>query len=642
MWICLVLLAVSAGILFRFRGYATWPLATDEYYIFRSISFVLTGGLPEFPCGGYYSRGLLYQYLTAPLLALGMTPEASLRAVSILSNLAMLPAAWLLAFRLGGVRIAAASVTILALSVWEIEMARFGRMYAPFQAVFMWYLYHLYQLMTAGQRWRWKYLLALSIAGPLVWEGGIILAVLNFIPLLSQRRYSAPWHAVASATILGTAYVFLRIDFRTLGPETALPPVLDGSATTTRPLLDSFPVLLPKLLESPWLIMLLVAMLSLMVLAITRTDWRKLGPLVWLSLAAVTATLLLNQLLLAAMVLAGAMLIGWLPLTMLRTHRLYWAGISLAGLAGLWIAVVLSSVGTSLPLTKRLRMVIGFPDLYSSFLYPWLSTDPVVIALLGSGTALALVFAVTRESETTQGVSALLLSILLSLLLIGAAESLYHETRYSFFLYPLFTILALYGVTELAARIQAIATPLAPAIPLAFLACFTLSKDISFSHLQSIDSYEANFRLGMPSSLARHYYTRYDYAGPADYLNNHAHPTDIIITTSTPVTHYLEYIGMVYLDQSDGRYRGQACNFGKTERWSGWPLLGSLDEVEDIVRASGINNHVWIIADILSLRWSDWSGYLNDTTRFTEIFVSGDGRFRVFSSKALDRKSQTY
>ena len=88
--------------------------------------------------------------MTIPFLAIGISPEASLRFVTIVSNLGMLPAAYLLSRRLGGFRIAAATVTILALSTWEIEMARFGRMYAPFQAIFMWYLYHAYRLIETG------------------------------------------------------------------------------------------------------------------------------------------------------------------------------------------------------------------------------------------------------------------------------------------------------------------------------------------------------------------------------------------------------------------------------------------------------------------------------------------------------------
>src|SRR6056297_1341575 len=149
-WLLALGAALLAGTWFRFKGFATWPLPVDEYYIYRSVEFILDSGLPAFPCGGFYTRGLLYQYTLAPLLAAGMSPEAALRLVTILSNLVTLPAVFLLARGLVPERhalaAACACVVILALSAWEIEMARFGRMYAPFQALFAWYLYHSWRL----------------------------------------------------------------------------------------------------------------------------------------------------------------------------------------------------------------------------------------------------------------------------------------------------------------------------------------------------------------------------------------------------------------------------------------------------------------------------------------------------------------
>lgn len=360
-WIIISLLAVATGIFFRFRGFATWPLATDEYYIFRAMTFVLSGGLPEFPCGGYYSRGLLYQYITAPLLAAGIAPEAALRTVSILSNLAMLPAAWLLAHRLGGLRMAAVAVTILALSVWEIEMARFGRMYAPFQTLFLWYLYHLYNLMVTGEHRRWRYLIALSFAGPLVWEGGVILPVLNFIPLLAGTRYWLLRHGAAAVALLVAALVFASINFRTLGPDSAQPPLADGPGASGRPLVDSFPLLLPELPLWAWLIVLGLPLLGAM---LVRNHWRRLDFRAWLALAAIAGALLLNQLLLAAMVAIGAVLIRWLPWSLASGKPLRWAWLALGGIAVYWAVYALVVHEDGLSLTRRLRLLIGFPDLY--------------------------------------------------------------------------------------------------------------------------------------------------------------------------------------------------------------------------------------------------------------------------------------
>ena len=57
--------AVLAGLFARWHDLALRPLAVDEYYTVRSVEFVLERGVPEFPSGGLYTRGLPLQYLLA-------------------------------------------------------------------------------------------------------------------------------------------------------------------------------------------------------------------------------------------------------------------------------------------------------------------------------------------------------------------------------------------------------------------------------------------------------------------------------------------------------------------------------------------------------------------------------------------------
>jgi hypothetical protein len=59
--------ATLVGIYARFKGLGTWSFGPDEFYISRSIDNVLRSGLPEYLCGGYYTRGLVYQYAVAGL-----------------------------------------------------------------------------------------------------------------------------------------------------------------------------------------------------------------------------------------------------------------------------------------------------------------------------------------------------------------------------------------------------------------------------------------------------------------------------------------------------------------------------------------------------------------------------------------------
>ncbi|NGX16869.1 glycosyltransferase family 39 protein [Wenzhouxiangella sp. XN24] len=626
-------LTVATGIYYRFLGFSQWSLATDEYYVYRSVTFILSTGLPEFPCGGYYTRGLLYQYIVAPLLLVGMSPASALRVVTILSNLALFPAIWLLARKLGGPRVAAAAIIILSLSVWQIEMARFGRMYAPFQAIFLWYVYHLYRLMTEADHRRWPYLICLSIVGPLVWEGGVILALLNFIPLLAHQKYRTWSSVVVSIMVIAAVLAFLSINFRTLGAATALPPESAGGAVSTKSLIGSIPILLPDALAEPWSAAVVFGLIALVLFAMTRIAPRRVGTQAILGLGLIFVTLLFNQLLLAIMVFFGAVLIGWLPRSVARQRSLTLLWFSFLVLAAWWVFYSVAVLGNNLRLTQQLEPLVKFPDLYASLIFPWANVDLLLSVLLALGIGLAGLFGVIRPKEPMAGVSALLLTLLFSFVLIGGSASLYHETRYAFFLYPLFVILALFGIASSARNLMPRTSwPTSMAL-IAFLAAFGATNDLSFDHLRNINSYDTNFRVAMPDAEARHYYTRHDYASASAFVDSNKSPDDQIITTSVPATLYLESVGYVYLDRSDHRHRGQACNFGRAERWSNWPLLSSIDEVDVTIDADNGGHYTWVIADHLSLRDDEWTAYLNDRDRFDNEYVSPDGRLRVFRTR---------
>jgi len=92
------------------------------------------------------------------------------------------PAAYILGKRSHSATAGLLTVTILVASLWAIELARFGRMYTPFQAIFTWYLvYFVRYVVDQDRRALWP-MLILSVFGALVWEGGIFILALNAVP----------------------------------------------------------------------------------------------------------------------------------------------------------------------------------------------------------------------------------------------------------------------------------------------------------------------------------------------------------------------------------------------------------------------------------------------------------------------------
>ncbi len=75
---------VFAGVYFRIEGLEKPPFAVDEFYITTAVQNTLKYGLPRFPCGGYYERGILVQNMAAPFFAAGVSEEFSFRFITVL------------------------------------------------------------------------------------------------------------------------------------------------------------------------------------------------------------------------------------------------------------------------------------------------------------------------------------------------------------------------------------------------------------------------------------------------------------------------------------------------------------------------------------------------------------------------------
>lgn len=628
-WFAASLIALSAGIYFRVIGFYEWPLAADEYYIYRSMTFILDTGLPQFPCGGYYARGLLYQYLTVPLLHFGASPEAALRSVAILSGLSMLPAAYYLARRIGGFPIAAAVLVILSLSAWEIEMSRFGRMYAPFQALFMWYVYHAYRLITERDIGRWRWLITLSIIGPFVWEGAIVLAIFNFFPILLDRKLASTRYILGAGTVLASSALFLSTNFRFLNSER--PPTIETATDqSSAGHLDNFlGSLIPTLINSPiWMTVFALLLCVLVVLvwrAILRADLTMLEILV---LVVANIVLAANQLLLTAILITGAALAGWIRPEVAKYQEV--RHVILAMFLISLFFVLTAAFGDIAPsLTSRMQILIAFPDILNSIAYPWILSTPLMTVGLVFLALIAMLACFSDNSSKGSGLRLLLAYALAAVTIIGAIPTSYNETRYTFFLYPLLVCIAGYAVYVISEKLASWRPEIIWIPPIMFVALFLVSSDFAYSHLTTISSYETNFRMGYSKRLTRHYYPRADFRSPAEYVNENSKAEDTVIVSSVSFTEYLNDTDYVYLDESETRYRNQACPNTRRERWSDLPLLGTTSELASIDAGTG-TRPTWFVIDQQTSQTEEWAKFQKQQTSMQPAYRSPDNRTVVF------------
>ena len=193
----LAAVAICLGVYGRLKGLGFAPVSPDEYYLARGVDGILKYGLPAFDCGGYYQRGLGMQYLIAGLRWAGLSIELASRIVCAVSSIALFPAVYLLGQRLVSRNLALIVVAVVALSIWQIELARFGRMYAPFHAIFTWYLVFFLRYVVDRDTRAMVPMMALTFVGAFVWEGSVFLALANFFP---PRNFV---HRIAATVAIG-------------------------------------------------------------------------------------------------------------------------------------------------------------------------------------------------------------------------------------------------------------------------------------------------------------------------------------------------------------------------------------------------------------------------------------------------------
>lgn len=602
-------LALLVGVYGRFKGLGTAPLTVDEYYLTRSIENVLRTGVPLFSCGGYYIRGLVLQYLAAAERGLGMSAELAPRLISALCSLAALPAVYLIGQRLRGSLVAILAVGILALSVWEIEMARFGRMYAPFQMVFLWYLvYFLRATLDEDQRARWV-MIALSIAGPLVWEGGVFLLLANLLPVFLQSRDGRiarrSWLPLAAGIVLlAVGYWFVTFDFRQVSGDAW--PVGYDTALVAREA-DAIGRLTPPLWLLPqhpaWLAVALLPAAAL--LGALPWVWSKRPhPLLAAGLMIMLLAAAVHQFLAVAALGLLLLLMRYIGRNDLLGRPARPLHVALGVCVAFWVAFGIASSPGWHGARQGLQVaaMVGYqfvrvPDLIGVVVRPWARTLPfwgLVLFLMCGAALLRMAIREEQPGEVPLSAERVILVVFLVLLLAAsAAHPPRQETRYVFNLYPLAILIALTTLSRIVQAFTRRPALAAGATTLIAFSGFAVSEDFQPSHLRYIDGPKATFRVGMSGAMQSHLVIREDYRALAQWLRRSSSPGTVLINSVHGLDYYYPGFQYFYVERNTTDFEDWACRRGTMERWGQYPLLDSVANLNSAIRSAP---HAYLVA----------------------------------------------
>lgn len=593
------------GLWARFHSLGNWSLSADEYYIARSVEDIIRTGLPEFDCGGFYVRGMLFQYLVAALQMSGMSAELSARFVAAVASVAVLPAVYILGRRVHGPTVGLLAVCVIALSTWEVDIARFGRMYAPFQAVFAWYLVYFVKYTVDGELRALRPMLLLSVIGVLTWEGGVLMALANLLPPFIRSpdgafskgdfRYLALCAALAvAAYLLGTS------DLRHLGTD-PFPPgfnatefaenLRDGGSADPA----SAPALTNPSIDSLFGIAIAIVMLAL---AAASTPWlwslRRRWP-AFLGLMVMLAAALTHQFLLVAFTLIMLLLSRALSLRDFISRGAKTFAITILACVVGWTVVGLSSPdwlaslhvpwGKAPPALKLAYEFLRLPDFIGIVALAFARAAPVLGALLFT----AIAFAILREVlRSTMPVTADQVLLLILVGMLGAASFSNPprlETRYFVFLFPVVVIFAVTIISRTSqllpwGRFVKAATTTAVVGTLMYL-----SGDLHPRLLFHNDSTAALSGRSSEDGARLNIVRRTDARAAAKWLSEHrVSPYSLMINGFPGVDFYFDGFDFAYIGLDNHRYWTYACRQGTVERWGNLPLLTDAAAIKEQLR----------------------------------------------------------
>ena len=565
--VTLLLAAILAvGFWVRVSHLEDLGLVIDEGVEILAVEGILKHGLPKFDSGLIYRRGLPFLYIQAASAKIFGLNEFSLRFPAVLFGVASIAATFFLAKNVFGWRVGALAAAVMAFSVWQIELSRYGRFYTAFQFIYQMALFCFYRGFISGERaYRFWFVVAALIAVS-IHDLGVMLASCFFI-LLPSTAYSARRKLVFCMSAAGFVGLWL-LNYRML-PEflqaiAGSPLPVDSNAPaasileTIQKLLDMMYFQVPDVTlvaelsrRDPFLFFSLVAV------AMTATGYllhrRIRGNDSWQSLLAlpIVWTAFVYQVGLLAIAVVVYLVFFMRGARSLREPVFKVAGGAAAICLLLWCLVPAMDPIVS---TKRLLWAMfSYPNFYDYFLRWYLWGWPILTIVSAIGA-----FQLITRFMSNRAYPALLFipgAILIPALIGSLFQPNDDAVRYTIHLYPAMVILFAVFICEITAychrrfsnggrlRRGVIATAV-------MLAALFISQDANPVAAWSVGDWTYRTarhpirNIGGWDSGPRHHE---DHKTPSLYVRRHIAPQDRVIVLGGPVAVaiYRYYIGRV-------------------------------------------------------------------------------------------------
>jgi 4-amino-4-deoxy-L-arabinose transferase-like glycosyltransferase len=611
----ILLLVIAWGLFVRFNGLGTRPLVADEYFSIKPVQYILEKGVPEFPTGGYYLRGLPLQYLQAGSVLLFGDNEFAHRLPAVLFGVLTLALVFFYARIFLPWPLAVACVAILAVSGWQIEFSRFGRMYAAFQCVTVaFFLAYQHAYLRGAEKLRYLPH-ALALIAILCHELGVFLLPFLFLPLLirpnanqgaTPARSRWTFAIVSLGTILiGITYWQFDSRLRDFHVQQSLPDGFRMSPSDSLGPLGSYAVLpITGNLLGAFLVIMLVAGLFLFFRSRSKTALQSPFSVTDVGLLLLLLSTVLH-LFAVSICIAAVLFIRYQLHGRLLQERGKLALLALSAVvACAWVVyAVYDETWREQMLTPKflraLRIVFfGWPDFYEPIIRPLIASLPLLTVIFFAALAWHLIRQGRQSLTLILGHPIIIvLGVFCGIAVIDPIlQPMLKTTRYVYHIYPfviLLTVMAGYEfVRTTTDRVIAQNTQIVLSGFVAIV-LFVAGEDFRLQQLLHINSPEVTFRSGKFKRYEHLWFWRQDDRSPGEFLNAHRHDVDALVVSihARTLPYYLDRnLEFAYYCSREGedawRYRDVARSKGKLELWTGRPLLGTEQELRDYAKST--------------------------------------------------------
>jgi hypothetical protein len=614
-----LILIIGLGAYLRLTHLGALGFRWDEDLSGLAVRAILEKGVPELPSGMVYLRGGMFSHLMAASASLFGFGEFALRLPAALFGIALIGVAYSFGTALFGRVVGLVTAALLAVSFWDIDLARYARFYSAFSALYVLTLYAIWRFRVQAKSTAGGVVcVALAIATLSLHDLAYSLALAFFYPLVLRGptawRSPGEWlWPIASSAVLAAFYVGWReyvLSSRTLP---ALAESGSGAALSGGELdqlersfiaLPDMPLLTGVFERIPLFVPLLVLAAVGCTLLVTRRLGSPLRERALLALVAACAALqLFNLALLGAFVLAFVKRTG---LPALRSAEVLLAGLVITVTFAVWVAAALFAqvdLGPLEPLTLRtvVRELLDFPYFYVFWGFP--NEWPLAAAVASLG-ALVAFHRAAHRADAAAGFALLALAgpIVGNALFASPFEIFRYNAAFNT-LFFVFIALAFVHWRELVpAWRPALRRPLGnrTAVALGTTLLVLLVTAYDLNPLRGWLAVERQY--SNDSALYRTFgITAYsDFKTTAAFVARNAAPNDLIVTPDS--REYYNYLGRVDYWLRSGRYADQSYKSQGTLRdlYVGAPLVKTLPELEAALATP--NRTKWVLASSAALK----------------------------------------